>query len=93
MKTIYKYSLNPPADLVILDVPHGAEFIHAQEQHDVACLWAIVDSEQPMTKRAIRMVGTGNPAGDVHAENYIGSVLVLKGTYVWHIFDMGEFLQ
>jgi hypothetical protein len=93
MNTIYKYPISTAAAFTIIDVPKGAVFIHVAEQFGTICLWAMVDSEAPLIKRQIRVIGTGLPADDVKIDNYIGSILVLKGTYVFHIFDAGPIVQ
>lgn len=90
MKTIYKYPIVLDASYLVIDVPDGAQFIHVAEQHGRICLWALVDSEAPMIRRQIRIIGTGLSADDVKIEQHIGSILVLNGTYVLHIFDVGN---
>lgn len=90
MKTIYKYRISLAADFQTIDVHDGAQFLHVAEQHGEICLWAIVDSEADMVSRRIRVIGTGLSAEDVKFEQHIGSVLVLNGTYVFHIFDVGN---
>jgi hypothetical protein len=95
MKTIYKYpiSISTDTEFIILDVPDGAQFLHVAPQQNKICLWALVDTEAIMTKRQIRVIGTGRSAEDVNLGQYIGSVLVLKGTYTLHIFDAGTLIQ
>lgn len=96
MKTIYKYPLPTPAmdsNFVIIEMPDGAQPLHVDVQHGQVCIWAVVDPERPMVRRRIRVIGTGLDASDVEHIAYIGSVLLLNGTFVFHIFDAGISLQ
>lgn len=93
MKTIHKYPIILDAEFLVIEVPEGAEFLHVAEQHGTICLWALVKTDALMVRRRIRVVGTGLDASDLSREQYIGSVLVFNGTYVFHIFDAGNSIQ
>jgi hypothetical protein len=58
--TIYKYPFEIQ-DYVELALPHGAELLHVDFQREVPCLWALVDPKAPLTRRRIRVAGTGHP--------------------------------
>lgn len=94
MKTIYKYPIDLGAELFLtMEVPDGTVFLYVGEQLGEVCLWALVDTEAPLVRRHLRIVGTGIDASDLNEDQYIGSVLVLNGTYVYHIFDVGNSIQ
>ena len=85
MRTVYKYSF-PITDLVELEMPLGAQVVHIEEQRG-ACLWALVDPEQPRELRHFHIYGTGRP---IHrsALSHVGTFLMAGGTLVWHVFEM-----
>lgn len=89
MKTIYKYKLSLESDIVFINMPMDAFVIHVDIQHGDVYLWAMVDTDAAMERRIFRVIGTGHPAEDVGLTQHIGSFLVLNGTYVFHIFDVG----
>lgn len=96
MKTIWKYPLVSGAS--IIEVPAGAQFLHADMQATVPgaspigatpTLWYLVDPAQPKERKTIVIVGTGD---QLHAREgtleHLGTVLTPDGgTYVWHIFE------
>lgn len=92
MKTIHKFPIEI-VDFQVINIPSGAKFLHVDMQNQTMCLWALVDTDAPIVERRIRVIGTGLPAGDISIEQHIGSVLVLQGTYVFHIFDVGVSIQ
>jgi hypothetical protein len=92
LKTIYKYPL-ATTDFQVIDLPEGAQILSVNIQYEKICLWAIIDTEKPVAGRRIRIIGTGNDAGDVEMGQHIGSVLAYGGTFVWHVFDVGPVMQ
>ncbi len=95
-RTIWKF----PFDLqnkFTLDLPRGATILDVQpvppprtpipgRDYDPLCIWAIVDRQQPLVKRAFLLMGTGHdfePKGD-----YVGTFQ--ENGFVWHVFDLGE---
>lgn len=85
MKTIFKCKLYI-LDSQHISIPAGARFLCVQEQGTNLCLWALVDTKQPLTLRQIQIVGTGYIADGCFEEGYIGTVQMKDG-YVWHVFD------
>ncbi len=86
MKTIFKYTLEPKEQQSI-EVPDGAEFLTVQIQHDVICVWAIVDPSKKKTTELFFIVGTGHPLPkQPNYLQYVGTVQELGGSLVWHLF-------
>lgn len=85
MKVIYKYPLMV-ADVQEIMLPEHGDFLDVQCQHDKICMWAVVDTDEPLAKRTVYIVPTGGefklPAGVL----YLGTVQMLRGTFVWHVF-------
>lgn len=81
-QTIHKYPLEL-ADRQQVQMPAGATLLTAQVQYGQPTLWALVNPANPPECRAIRIVGTGNPA----AGTYIATVQMHDGRVVWHLFE------
>lgn len=99
MRTIYRYVLGRsshfikrPTTSVILQMPIGAKCISLQWVGEELSIFAIVDTERDTELRTFRIIGTGQDANILSYEDeYIGSISVLNGTYMYHIFDAGTF--
>lgn len=84
MKRIYKFPLQVTNEQV-LRLQIGAQLLDVQIQHDVLCLWALVDTNQiQMEDRTLNIYGTGHPASD-NPGNFIATVQ--QGPMVWHVFE------
>lgn len=84
MKSTWKYPLSI-TDRQIVSMPQGAQILTVQVQHDTPCLWALVNSENPLQARGIQIFGTGHPASN--AGEYIGTFQVAGGSLVFHVFE------
>jgi hypothetical protein len=60
-------------------------------QAEVACIWALVDTERPTVDRKFWMFGTGHPIDERDVEldalYFIDTVQLLGGTLVFHVFE------
>ena len=83
METIYKYEL-AQAETQTIDMPEGAKVLTVQVQRGCPCLWALVESTNPLVARHFRIYGTGHSF--VHGE-YIGSFQLMGGDLVFHVFE------
>lgn len=85
MKTIHKYPINIVDEQQIL-LPENAIIISTAIQRGVLCLWAIVDTEEKMESRTIRIVGTGH---EMYSDDlrFIGTVQQMEGQFIWHVFE------
>jgi hypothetical protein len=48
------------ADEFTIEMPRSASLLHVAHQHDVPRVWALVNTDEPMTKRKFRLAGTGH---------------------------------
>ena len=86
MRTIYKYQLTVSEEQVI-SLPNGAEFLSAQIQRDVICLWVLIDpraiGEQDWT---FYIFGTGCFFNnDPDGMDYVSTLQSNNGN-VYHLF-------
>lgn len=90
MKTIYKYDLPVVTGIVSINLPRGAEILTLQpDPHGHSCIWALVDSSQPLEIREFEVCWTGKPMQDIPEttpRHYIGTVIT--GPIVSHIFEL-----
>jgi len=90
MRKIFKYTLGV-SDHQEIFPPANAEFINVQMQNDKICLWALVDPNMQEKAREIRVIGTGHPIYDDSGKlAYIGTVQMMNGELIWHIFEDKE---
>lgn len=86
MKTIHKFALELKDSQKIL-MPGSAAILALQVQHGEPCLWALVDTEQPLVTREFITRGTGHPIDDL-AHNYIGTYQLKGGDLVFHVLEV-----
>jgi len=71
MKTIWKYEVAVRDELRI-EMPSGARILHVEEQPGNGgtgvCMWALVDSKNPMEMRKFIIFGTGHDIPDAPAK-------------------------
>ncbi len=84
MNIVYKYPLNSPYNTTI-EMPRGAKILCIQLQHDVPCLWALVDPKAEEVPRVCSVYGTGHTMVDGPGD-YIGTLQFNDGVLVFHFF-------
>lgn len=94
MKTVYKYPLEITDEQAVL-LPSDYKVLTVQSQGDQLCLWAEVDTMTKLVRRAVRVIGTGNPLPDDNGVySYVGTAQMQRvgKTFVWHVymFYLGE---
>lgn len=87
MNTIHKYQLDT-IDFQQIDMPKGSEILCIQSQNERPCIWAIVDTNMPLKKRAFEIYGTGHPISDGLNRKYIGTYQLQNGALVFHCFEI-----
>lgn len=70
-------------------MPDGAKMLSAQLQNNILCLWAEVDTREPLREHFIEIAGTGNPLrSDMSVERiFIDTVQDPSCGLVWHVFE------
>lgn len=80
---IWKYKLEI-VDLQAINMPVGASVLSVHRQGPDLCMWAMVDTSEPMQGRQFEVIGTGNPINPAQ-RLFVGTVVV--GSLVWHVFE------
>jgi hypothetical protein len=85
---IFKYKI-PEFGRNLIEMPEGARIISVANQYEKAVLWAVVDEDRPIIKRAIVAYPTGV---DIQAPYmpFLGTILLAEGAFVVHVSDGGE---
>lgn len=86
MRTIWKFTLQI-TDMQKVRMPAGAKILSVQKQGFHVCLWAMVNTEQPLETRHIEILGTGNPISEGVGVSRTFIDTVQDGPLVWHIFE------
>lgn len=88
MITIWKFKLTEEKKQRV-QMPRGAKILSAQSQRNDLCLWAMVDSTQPVVERTIICFGTGDEIKNDQLR-YIGTTIFNDGYFVVHVFEVIE---
>ena len=86
MMTIWKYKLTV-ADTQYIAIPRGGQFLSVQMQGQDLCVWVLFNRAEPrVDRRAVHVIGTGNPIPDglLRGTAFLGTVQC--GAFVWHVF-------
>jgi len=83
---VFKYPLTDAINEV--QTFRGARFLHADNQRERITVWAEVDERADQVTRWLFVVGTGEEV-PTFAE-YLGTVLVDDGAFVFHIYVQPE---
>lgn len=87
METVWKkmLELNPQQ---FIDVPKGATFLCAREQHGKVAVWFRCNPEETKTdEKLIRMLGTGHCLLAPGEGKYLGTAALDNGALIIHVFD------
>ena len=87
--TIHKFSV-PIGDELRVPMPQGATLLTVEAQGDQPCIWALVNPHLPTVDRKFAWRGAGHAADGLVPAMYIGSIRMLKGELILHLFDRGE---
>lgn len=85
MKSVWKVPLKIE-DCQEFTAPIGCKPLTVQVQKGTPCMWILVDTEARAVKHTVWVHGTGHPVSDLMAEHYVGTVQVLMGDLVFHVF-------
>lgn len=83
MLTIHKYKLKVVDGLQEIIMPENAMPLTVALQNKELCLWAEVETDEKLTARLFRVIGTGHPI----PENCDWVATVQESLFVWHIYE------
>jgi DNA-directed RNA polymerase subunit RPC12/RpoP len=84
-RKIFKYPL-PIDDEIEISMPEDSEILTVQTQKGTPCIWAIVDTDAPLTTRRLCLRGTGH-AFKGNEGKYIGTFQLDNGALIFHLFE------
>jgi hypothetical protein len=84
---IWKYDIPISDECIIHLMPFDAKILSFQLQNGEPQLWVLVDSTKPMKSRVFRGYGTGHEIENAENLVYIGTVIMLNGKFVYHLFE------
>jgi hypothetical protein len=90
MKTVWKYSIEL-RDVIVLELPKGAEVLSVQEQFDHPEMWVMVDTLADKEKRYFECYGTGHEMRILtpgYTRKLINTFQMSGGNYVFHFFEL-----
>jgi hypothetical protein len=87
MKCIWKFVLDPPSLNVQVPMPLGSEIVAVREQHDLVCMWALVDPEADREIRTFAVFGTGDILPPRNLE-FRGCAHLYGRKLVLHVFEV-----
>lgn len=89
--TIWKYTLPTTVNAVMpLDLPVGSKFLHVDMQGTSPCIWVQVpiledtSQQHEIKTHLFQLVETGKKIP--HDWHHLGTLLLMRGDYVLHIF-------
>lgn len=86
MKTIYKYQITI-CDRQEIEIPRFSEILHVQMQSGSWYVWVLVDTDEPMVKKRLRVFGTGH---EIPKEEDLYYVMTFQqAEFMWHLFEVG----
>lgn len=92
MYTIWKFTLEKITEQKI-EIPAQALILTVQMLEGNVCLWAMVNTDMPKTKKSIVLLGTGETVTHIKhgvpALHYLATVQ--DRVYVWHVFENFDF--
>lgn len=94
MREVWKYAFDPndwpandPGSSFEFKMPSGAQVLHAEQQDNKICIWALVEpSVESVVRRRFHIYGTGHPVLSVPL-THISTFLTDSGVFVFHVFE------
>lgn len=88
MKSILKYTLGQHAGEKTIEV-YPNKLLSVQSQFDTVTIWMLCETDKPKVKQTYLLFETGQsiePAEEGFKYSFIGTVQILAGSYVVHVF-------
>ena len=83
MRQIWKWILKDEETVIQAPVER---FLTAQLQHGEIAVWGLVETRKPDVEWLLYVVGTGQPLLDSMRGEYLGTVQMLDGLLIGHVF-------
>lgn len=83
---ILKYKLDNKHRQTI-ELTEGAEILSVHNQNNNACIWAEVNTDNPVEKREIITYATGENLNPCEGKRFLGTVSLDQDYYVCHIYE------
>jgi hypothetical protein len=87
MRTIWKFPLQH-TDTQNVAMPWDAQILTVGVVNEQICLWAMVEDHGSSETRVIRIIGTGHPIDGAELLRYIGTVQLMGGKLIFHVFEL-----
>lgn len=87
-RVVHKFAVSFLGDLGPVQMPVGAEVLHADCQGNQVFVWALVDPDAEMETRRFGVFGTGHPVPE--DARHIGTCIERNWGLVWHVFEEGR---
>lgn len=86
MIRVWKFLLRYQTGKQRVRMPEHSKIIHASMQGPFLCVWAECDVEAREVHRVLKVIGTG--LDEVPLAPHVETVM--DGSFVWHVYDLGE---
>ena len=90
-KKIFKYQLET-TDVQQIEMQQGAEILCIQTQNETPCIWALVEPNATVVKRAFEIFGTGHNIPENANRKYVGTYQLENGQLTFHCFELLELI-
>lgn len=87
MNKVFKYEI-ALRQFTEVSMPQGATILSAGLQFDNPRIWCSVDPSKPLETRRFLLIGTGDSIPDGFDLNFISTMVVNSGHYVFHLFEV-----
>ena len=85
-KKIWKYPIDTMENDLTIEMPEDSELLYFDVQKEIPTLWVLVNTEKKFEKRYFRVLGTGDSIEDDNLD-YIGSIQLVEGDFIFHLFE------
>jgi len=86
MLTVYKYQARIEYHVKV-KMPSGAKILKGDEQNGAFVIWALVNTENELVTRNLRLVATGRTIAEPVEKLVYINTFTSVGGLVWHLFE------
>ena len=85
---VWKYGVPIQSEPHVFSMPLGAVPLAVQVQDGDPVMWVKVNPGPPYVNRRFRWVGTGHDFDDEAMIDYVGTVQMVGGALIFHLFEI-----